>query len=202
MVYLSCCFRGHDETSQSKNPGVFLGLVNFACNLDPILQEHMSSNTAFKGTSKTIQNEILEFVLFVCKQQIKNEILQTDFLALMTDETTDTQDKSQMVMVLRNKVNKKLVERFWFFFDSPNLTEEAVSAIILKELKFLIDDCAEKLVAQMYNGAANLSGSKGGVQAKVKEHYPSAHFVHCYVHKLNLVVQKSCSQNKNVSVFQ
>ena len=107
--------RGHDETSQSKNPGVFLGLVNFACNLDPILQEHMNPNAAFKGTSKTIQNKMLESILFVSKQQIKNEILKTDFLALMTDKTTDTQDKSQMVIVLRYEVDGKLVERFWGF---------------------------------------------------------------------------------------
>ena len=193
--------RGHNETSQSKNPGVFLGLVNFACNLDPILQEHMNSNAAFKGTSKTIQNEILESILFVCKQHIKTEILKTDFLALMTDKTTDTQGKSQMVVVLRYEVDGKLVERFWGFFNPPNLTAEALSSIILKELESLIGDCAEKLVAQTYDGAANLSGSKGGVQVKVKEHYPSAHFVHCYAHKLNLVVQKSCSQNKSVRVF-
>ena len=155
--------RGHDETAQSKNPGVFVGLVNFACNLDPILQEHMNSNAAFKGTSKTIQNEILESILFVCKQHIKNEILKTDFLALLTDETTDTQDKSQMVIVLRYEVDGKLVERFWGFFNPPNLTAEALSSIILKELESLVGDCAEKLVAQTYDGATNLSGSKDGV---------------------------------------
>ena len=52
---------------------------------------------------------------------------------------------------------------------------------------------SEKLIAQMYDGAANLSGSRNGVQARAKDHYPFAHFIHCYAHKLNLVIQKSCS---------
>ena len=96
--------RGHDETTQSKNPGVFLGLIDFACNLDPSLRKHMDSNAAFKRTSKTIQNEILDSIMFVCQDHIKNEISKSDFLAIMTDETTDMQDKSQMVIVLRYEI--------------------------------------------------------------------------------------------------
>ena len=46
--------RGHDETTQSKNTNVFLGLIDFACTLDPSLRKHTDSNAAFKGTSKTI----------------------------------------------------------------------------------------------------------------------------------------------------
>ena len=42
---------------------------------------------------------------------------------------------------------------------------------------------------------------KNCVQARVKEHYPFAHFIRCYVHKLNLVIQRSYTQNKSVWVF-
>ena len=44
--------RNHDETTQSKNFGVFLSLIDFACNLEPSLRKHMDSNAAFKGISK------------------------------------------------------------------------------------------------------------------------------------------------------
>ena len=91
--------RGHDETVQSKNRGVFLGLIEFACDLDPTLREHMSSSSAFKGTSKTIQNDILDSIMFVCQDHIKSEILKSDFLAIMSHETSDMQDKTQMVVV-------------------------------------------------------------------------------------------------------
>ena len=56
-------------------------------------------------------------------------------------------------------------------------------------------------MAQTYDGAANLSGSRSGVQTRIKDHYPYAHFIHCYAHKLNLILQKAHSQNKNVQIF-
>ena len=98
------------------------------------------------------------------------------------------------MIVLRYKVDDKLVERFWDFCDPPNLTAEALSAILLKKLESFMGNCAEKLVAQTYDGATNLSGLRGGVPARVKEHYLYADIIHCYAHRLNLVVQKS-SQN-------
>lgn len=55
--------RGHDETEDSYNPGVFRGLINFASKLDPDLKKHLETSTVFKGVSKTIQNEILDCLL-------------------------------------------------------------------------------------------------------------------------------------------
>ena len=118
----------------------------------------------------------------------------------MTDETTDMQDKSQMVIVLCYEINGKVVERFWGFFNPPNLTAAALSSILLDQLKLLIGDHSDKLVAQTYDGAANLSGSRSGVQTRIKDHYPYAHFIHCYAHKLNLTVQKAYCQNKTVQI--
>ena len=108
------------------------------------------------------------------------------FSAIVTDETTDMQDKSQMVIVLRYEKNGKVVERFLGFFNSPNLTAAALSSILLEQLKLLIGDRLNKLVAQTYDRAANLSGSRCSVQTRIKDHYPYAHFIHCYAHKLTL----------------
>ena len=71
--------------------------------------------TLFKGTSKTIQNEILESILENSKQQIKAEISKFNYLAVMCDETTDVFDKSQIVIVFRHEKNGEPVERFWVF---------------------------------------------------------------------------------------
>ena len=191
--------KGHDETTQSKNPGVFLGLIDFTCSLDPSLRKHMDSNAAFKGTSKIIQNEILDSIMFVCQDYIKNEISKSNFLAIMTDETMNMQDKSQMVIVLCYKINGKVVERFWGYFNFPNLAAAALSSILLDQLKLLIGDHSDKLVAQTYDRAANLSGSRSGVQTRIKDHYPYAHFMYCYAHKLNFIVQKAYSK---INVFK
>ena len=52
--------RGKDETEGSTNPGIFLGLVNFVAQLDEVFDDHLKNAKVFKGTSKTIQNELLE----------------------------------------------------------------------------------------------------------------------------------------------
>jgi len=40
--------------------------------------------------------------------------------------------------------------------------------------------------AQGYDGAANMSGIHKGVQARVRERIPTAQYVHCKAHVLNL----------------
>ena len=46
-----------------------------------------------------------------------------------------------------------------------------------------------------------LSGVNRGVQAKMREVYNNAYFVHCYAHQLNLIIQKAVSQNTAVRTF-
>jgi hypothetical protein len=55
--------RGHDETENSENPGIFLGLVDLVSRIDSAVKEHIESSSVLKGTSKTVQNELLECML-------------------------------------------------------------------------------------------------------------------------------------------
>ncbi len=64
----------HDESDSSQNPVVFRCLIDFLCKSDPILESHFQTATAFKGTSKTIQNELLDSIFVLCKMNIKEEI--------------------------------------------------------------------------------------------------------------------------------
>ena len=52
--------RGHDESEDSQNPGVFRGLLNFVCEFDSALDSHFKTASVFKGTSKSIQNDLLD----------------------------------------------------------------------------------------------------------------------------------------------
>ena len=46
--------------------------------------------------------------------------------------------------------------------------------------------------SQSYDGAANMSGHKSGLQTRVKEVNPNALYIHCCAHNLNLVLADSC----------
>jgi len=71
----------------------------------------------------------LESILNVCKTKIVNKVQNAEYLAVMSDETTDVFDKIQMVIILRYELKGKAVERFWGFFNPINQTAEALSCI-------------------------------------------------------------------------
>lgn len=81
--------RGHDETDSSDNAGIFRGLVDLMASIDRDLREHLENATVFKGTSKTVQNELLDCMLAVLREQIVDEVKTAKFLAIQADETTD-----------------------------------------------------------------------------------------------------------------
>ncbi|CAH2000427.1 unnamed protein product, partial [Acanthoscelides obtectus] len=81
--------RGHDEKENSENRGIFKELVNFSAELDNELKVHIQSAKLFKGTSKTTQNELLECMLDVYHEEVKKEIANSPFVAVIADETTE-----------------------------------------------------------------------------------------------------------------
>ncbi|GLV36317.1 uncharacterized protein CBL_08811 [Carabus blaptoides fortunei] len=183
---LELALRGHDE------------LIDFTSELDSIMKEHLESATVFKGTPKTVQNEILNSMLEVCRQEIAEQINKVDFLAIQCDETTDISNHCQMVMIFRYVYDCNIFERFWCF---SRITDNGLTEYIEKELESIIKNKPHKLIAQTYDGANVMGGKLGSVQRKIKEKYKNAHFVHCYAHQLNLIVQKVASVNAKIKVF-
>lgn len=194
--------RGHDESNNSNNPGIFRGLIDFVSELDSIFKEHIEKSTVFKGTSKTIQNEILDSMLAVVHSHIIKEIGQVNFVAVQVDESTDSSNKTQMIFIFRYVLDGIVHERFWKFVNPPGTTAQHLTDAILEELQLLkINEAPHKLIAQSYDGASVMSGKLGGVQTKIKETYPHANFIHCYAHQLNLILQKAASQHKPIKIF-
>jgi len=69
---------------------------------------------------------------------------------------------------------------------------------------FLIfqDICSENaldwklfLVGQSYDGASNMKGEYEGLQADIKQENPSAIYIWCYAHRLNLFVVQVCKSS-------
>lgn len=51
----------------------------------------------------------------------------------------------------------------------------------------------EDLRGQCFDGTSNMSGSKSGVQKRIKDRRPKAIYTHCASHSLNLGIVSSCS---------
>jgi len=56
-------------------------------------------------------------------------------------------------------------------------------------------------VAQTYDGAAVMSGQHNGLQTLVRSKCKNAIFVHCYAHKLNLILKQSIDYIKECKIF-
>ncbi|XP_063046928.1 zinc finger MYM-type protein 1-like [Engraulis encrasicolus] len=194
--------RGHDESADSNNPGVFLGLVDFVASIDSTLKEHLETATVFKGTSKTIQNELLDCMFSVVREQILKEVKDSDFIAIQADETTDISTVTQLVLVLRYIDSKMNVqERFFEFIPLQSSTAVNIATELKERLSIILPDQKEKLICQAYDGASVMRGATGGVQKRIKEDYPNAHYIHCYAHQLNLIMEQATSHISKVRNF-
>jgi hypothetical protein len=198
---LELALRGHDEKEDSHNRGFFRELLDFTSDIDYIMNEHLKTASIFKGTSKTIQNEILDSMFAVCQTEIRNQINEADFLPIQCDETTDVTSHCQMVVVFRYIFQCNVFERLWSFIRITKKTADGISQSIKIVIGPLLHRTPNKLIAQTYDGANVISGAIGGVQTKIKDTYKHGHFVHCYAHQLNLIMQKATSQNPKVNFF-
>ncbi|XP_049573527.1 zinc finger MYM-type protein 1 isoform X1 [Syngnathus scovelli] len=186
-------FRGHDERAG----GNYAELLSLVAESNTDLHYHLSTNKVFSGTSDIIQNDLIAAIAEVMAQEIRREVNNAPFVSLMVDETTDASNAAaQLALVLRYVTDTGVKERFVRFED---VTSDNAGLII----RFLLEnECLGKVVAQCFDGAAAvMSSGLNGVQAKVKERAPLALFIHCYAHRLSLVLTQGASTLQECKIF-
>lgn len=193
-------FRGHDESADSLNKGNFREYLESVREFDPALDNHLQTSTVFRGTSATIQNDLIKAVNSVMMDEIKQQIDAADFVSIMLDETTDVINKSQLSTVFRYVYQGCTFERFVHFTD---VSADRSSEGLFKHVKNVVESfkIGQKLIGQTYDGASVMSGHLTGLQTKVLEEYPNAIFTHCYAHVLNLVLQHSLNSVQECRIF-
>ncbi|XP_065313416.1 zinc finger MYM-type protein 1-like [Gordionus sp. m RMFG-2023] len=194
-------FRGDDESPNSVNRGNYIELIYLLAEENLLLKHHLENSTTFIGLSSDIQNDLINSISYVLHQKILDELGETEFITIILDETIDINNKSQLAVVLRYVLNNgTLYERFIEFFDvTMHRDANSLSKFVIK---FLNDKkIMKKLIDQSYDGAAVMSGDSHGLQAKIRDVNPSALYIHCFAHKLNLILSKSCSKIKECKVF-
>ena len=181
-------FRGRVELEESANHGNYVELVKLISIYDSSLEQHLQTATVFSGLSNHIQNDLIISVKNVITKAIKDEVISSPFVAISMDETSDIKTLSQLTTIIRYvNADGKPVERFLGFSD---VSEDRTAARLKQEVDKTLEEygCGEKLIAQTYDGASVMSGQLTGLQARVREDYPHALFIHCCGHALNLVL--------------
>ena len=88
--------------------------------------------------------------------------------------------------------NIEIREEFLGFVQAKSLKGDQLAEQFLESLnRYGIQ--VDKIRAEAYDGASNMSGKHMGAQAVVQRQYPLATYVHCKAHCLNLAITKSCN---------
>ena len=191
--------RGHRDDSKeyesSANTGNFQELINFRIDSgDTVLKDHVESakkNAAYR--SKTIQNELIECCGDFIQEKLISEIKKAKFFTVLADETPDISNQEQMPVSIRFvDSNAEIREVFMEFVHCQNGTGAvSIKACIMNALQSLGLE-KRNLRGQGYDGASNMGGKCAGAAKLIRDECPSAVYVHCFAHRLNLSVASSC----------
>ena len=178
----------------STNRGNFLELLNVIAKFDITTSNRLTSGPRnAKYVHHDIQNELIHIMASMVREKISEEVRQAQHFALMVDETKDVSKKEQISIVLRylNYDEKDhqyhIHEEFLHFIPADGLDAQSLLESVKQTLaKCNIDknDC----IAQCYDGASVMSGCNSGVQERFRQEVPQAVYIHCYAHRLNLVL--------------
>lgn len=147
------------------------------------------SRTNYKWLSHDIQNEIISLLSRYLQNDLIKKIKESEFFSIVIDETTDNSGKEQVSICFRTVDNNLNVDEIFMGFFETAITDaktllELVTDVLSK-LTLNISNCR----GQCYDGAANVSGHKSGLQKRINDLESRALYVHFTAHTLNLVVQ-------------
>ena len=186
--------------------GNFNALLEFRIDAgDKKLEEHLKSagkNATY--ISKDTQNELISICGEIVSELIVNDVKDAKFFSVLADETTDSSHQEQLCLCLRYVKNENgthlLREDFLQFERATDLSGAGLAKQILKSLNHHGLD-PKYMVGQGYDGASAMSGHINGVQAHIRKEAPSAIYVHCSSHTLNLVLNSTSSIPEIRSMF-
>lgn len=192
--------RGHRDhgpldsiSSSSENDGVFRALLRFRVDAgDSELEKHLqhgAGNAAY--LSWLPQNEIINSCGNVIVRSIVEEAKHANYFAILVDDTTDMSMKEQCSISIRYVKDAIITERFLAFVDVSNgMAAQDLLRRVTETLHTLGLDTT-RIRGQGYDGASTMSGAFRGLQAEIKKISPSAAYVHCASHVLNLTIHNS-----------
>ena len=187
------------EFETLKNEGNFRALLRFRISAeDKDLLEHVENapqNALY--TSWRIQNEVIELCGDEIRKKIVEKINKAYYFSVLANETSDIEKKEQFSICVRyiSTENTKglLREDFLGFEVAKDLSGQSLAMLLMQMLTRLGLNL-NAMAGQGYDGAANMSGRFRGVQAIVKESYPTALYTRSSSHRLNLVISQACGE--------
>ncbi|KAG2622152.1 hypothetical protein PVAP13_3NG281100 [Panicum virgatum] len=190
LLQQGLAFRGHDETLK------WLAANNE--EVDKFVLKNAPGNC--KLTSSDIQKEIIQCCAMETRDQIIKEIGEYHY-TILADESSDVSHKEQLALCLRY-VDKsgRPCERFLVIVHVSDTTssslKEAIQSLLVSHGLTIT-----QIRGQGYDGASNMKGEIKGLKTLIMKESPSAYYVHCFAHQLQLVLVAVAKQNDDCVWF-
>jgi len=195
-------FCGHDETKDSLNKGSFWELLAWLAGnfeeVNLVVLENAPQNC------QMIDHKIQKQLIDACAHETTKFIIDElgdECFAILADESSDAYLQEQLALCLCF-VNKKgePVERFLGLVqaeDTTSLTlKEAIQSLLIKYQLPL-----SKVCGQGYDGASNMKGHVNSLKKLIMDESPSAYYVHCFAHQLQLTLVAVAKENTDCDWF-
>lgn len=166
------------------------------------LQNLNGASIKYKNLSWDTIKEIQSCISSIIQQEVIEEVLQSDFYALMIDESTDIAVQKHLSVCIRYVINGEPVTKFL-----ANIAiDDGKAHTIVSELTKCISEVGldlSKLVSLATDGASTMTGKKTGVGVQMKsKHSPFVVQTHCIAHRLNLAVTDSIKKDSCLENFR
>ncbi|KAL4126127.1 hypothetical protein QTP88_010356 [Uroleucon formosanum] len=203
----NCALKGNEGKKNTYSEGNFLRTVKLIAEYDPVLNKLLyNEEMKIKYLSWKIQNELIELLALNVKKIICDEIRNAQCFTIIMDSTQDITKVDQVSLIIRYVIvdyeekSFKIMESFLGFYPLiKHGAEDHVNLIyeILNNCKLDIKRCR----GQGYDGASVMSGAYTGVQKRISDVVPSASYIHCTAHNLNLVISDIAKSSQKVALF-
>jgi hypothetical protein len=189
LLHQGLAFRGHDESEDSLNKGNFLELLNWlAGNFEEVNRVVLKNAPR---NCRMIHHDIQQEVIECCAKETTKlliEELDGGHFSILADESSDVYQNEQLAVCLRY-IDKKgrAVERFLGLSHVEDTTSLTLKTAIQKML-MNYNLTFPMVRGQGYDGASNMKGNANGLKKLIMDESPSAYYVHCFAHQLQLTL--------------
>ena len=167
-------------------------------NGDKELEQHrnLCARNASYMSNITVA-EFLTSISFHIEQKLLDQLRNSKFLSIMADESTDVSSYEEMSICARWIQEGKPVEHFLGILRAHETDAQSLT-------KYLLDFIRDKNIdinairGLGFDGTNTMSGARTGVQRRVRVHAPSALYVHCRCHQLQLASVHAADNHQEV----
>ena len=202
LLLQGLAFRGNDESEESSNRGNFIELLKFLAGNSDEVNKYVLNNAPGNCTltSPKIQKQIIHCCAIETRKKIIEELGDEPF-AILADESSDISHKEQLALCLR--FVDKLGRPCEHFIGVVHV-DDTTSLSLKEAIKGLFDSnglSMTRIRGQGYDGASNMKGDIKGLKTLIMKESPSAYYIHCFAHQLQLVLVAVAKRNTDCKTF-